>query len=220
MKTNIDLYKKVLTLVRKNGVGTLSPAEYLSWVSMAQQAVVMAKLPLIDTNVRIKADLLPLYKLSTIVLTPSGAGAYVGDLPQDYLRLSGLTMMLVKDAVTVYNTRMLVMNDKEKNEVLGSVYARPSIRKCYYNLINDGKNRIMLYVPDTFTPTLKMTYYCTPIPITNDGVINASAAQQLVWDDSMVDEIAQRCASMYIECIEGQRYQSLNAEQSKNNNNQ
>mgnify|MGYP007069467906 CR=1 FL=1 len=220
MKTNIDLYKKVLTIVRKNGVGSLAPAEYLSWITMAQTAVVMAKLPFIDTNVRIKADLLPLYTTAPITLTPSGAGVYVGALPTDYLRMSGTALSLAKDSVTVYNVKLSVLNDNRRNEVLGSVYDRPSTLKCYYGFTNESGQKVKLYVPDGHTPTFSMSYYKSPVAITNVGITDNGTAQELVWDDAMMDEMAQRCASMYIESVEGQRFQSLNAEQNKNNNNQ
>lgn len=210
METNISIYKKVLTIVRKSGVGTLAPKEFVELINLAQMEVVNNKLALVGTGIRTNDDLLPLHDVQVVSMTKNG-DTYDGNLPNEFMRYTDVELTLTYNLVDYPHVPCYLLHDNQRQTVLNSVYKRPSVRKCYFSF---EVGKMKLYLPSSATPSVKLSFYKKPVDIVIDANVTSV---NLVWNASMVNEIANRCAAMYIESIKDERFQSLNAEQSKNN---
>lgn len=217
MATNISLYERVLTNIRKAGVGSVPPATFLIWVNKALLEVVDNKLASMDVNTRHQDDLLPIHvqnaALTLKVITPPAPAVPVtmdyAELPVNYLRRSVVHLDLSKDGVTYENVRCVYLRDSRRSDVLASVYDRPSTRQSYFSFeSNDDKPCIHFYRPTGYAIAASLSYYKQPTLITLTPSGNTFTVVTLPWNESMINEVVNTCTVQYLASITDPRVQA------------
>jgi hypothetical protein len=208
MATIEGLYKLVLVDVRKSKVGSLQPADFNIWINKAQRIVVDNKLASMDINTRHQDDLMPLRK--KVVLTPELEQIYAA-LPIDYLRTDAISLTLTKDDVDYDNVSCSYLSSNRFANIMRSHYDKPSLKLCYFNygietIDEQDKRVVYVYKPTDATITsINLHYYCEPATIEYS---TENKDNVLIWNESMVNEIAQMCSLMYIASIGDPRVQT------------
>lgn len=208
MATIEGLYKLVLVDVRKSKVGSLQPADFNIWINKAQRIVVDNKLASMDINTRHQDDLMPLHKRK--VLTPVPDEIYAA-LPVDYLRTDALSVTLTQGEEEYKYVSCSYLSANRFTTIMRSHYDKPSLKLCYFNYgietIEEKEKRVVyVYKPTEATITsINLHYYREPDTIEysteNKDIV-------LIWNESMVNEIAQMCSLMYIASIGDPRVQT------------
>jgi len=227
--TNISLYEDVLSLVRKSSVGSFTPATFVKWINKSMKIVVDNKLAGMEINARYIDDLLPLHiqhKALTLITD-------YAVLPIDYLRKEAIHLDLSKTVSgvtsTVNDVKCVLLRENRRSSVLNSVYDSPSTRKSYYTLekilleaegeeLQQNVKIIRFFVPTGYAISAYISYYHNPTPISlvyDDG---AFVEETLEWGDSMVNEIADKCSTLYIASINDPRTQISMALNQQTNN--
>ena len=216
MATIEGLYKLVLVDVRKSKVGSLQPADFNIWINKAQRIVVDNKLASMDINTRHQDDLMPLRKKA--VLTPEENEIYA-ELPVDYLRTDALSVTLTQGVEEYKYVSCSYLSANRFTHIMRSHYDKPSLKLCYFNYgietfieeengeeKKEDKRVVYVYKPTDATITsINLHYYREPDPIEYKS---ATAKNELIWNESMVNEIAQMCSLMYIASIGDPRVQT------------
>ena len=208
MATIEGLYKLVLVDVRKSKVGSLQPDDFNIWINKAQRIVVDNKLASMDINTRHQDDLMPLRKKA--VLTPVSNEIYA-ELPVDYLRTDAISLLLTQSGVPYNNVSCSYLSANRFTHIMRSHYDKPSLKLCYFNygietIAQKDKRVVYVYKPTEATITsINLHYYREPDPIEYES---ATAKNELIWNESMVNEIAQMCSLMYIASIGDPRVQT------------
>lgn len=208
MATIEGLYKLVLVDVRKSKVGSLQPADFNIWINKAQRIVVDNKLASMDINTRHQDDLMPLRKQE--VLTPVSGKIYA-ELPVDYLRTDALSVTLTQDNEDYKYVSCSYLSANRFATIMRSHYDKPSLKLCYFNygietIAEQDKRVVYVYKPTEVVLTaLNLSYYCEPATIEYS---TENADNVLIWNESMVNEIAQMCSLMYIASIGDPRVQT------------
>lgn len=209
MATIEELYKLVLVDVRKSKVGSLQPADFNIWINKAQRIVVDNKLAAMDINTRHQDDLMPIH-VSDEPLTLVSGQIYA-KLPTSYLRTDAVSVNLTKEDQTYSNVPASYVSANRKARLLNSIYDKPSIKQCYFNYGIETISRkeekvVYVYAPTGYTLSgVNLAYYKDPDKITYSSV---KAGDVLIWNESMVNEIAQMCSLMYIANIGDPRVQT------------
>lgn len=217
MATIEELYKLVLVDVRKSKVGSLQPADFNIWINKAQRIVVDNKLAAMDVNTRHQDDLMPIH-VSDETLTPEPGQIYA-KLPTSYLRTDAVSVNLTKEGQTYSNVPGSYVSANRKARLLNSIYDKPSIKQCYFNygietiseeeeetISEEEKKVVYVYAPTGYTLSgVNLAYYKDPDKITYSS---ETAGDVLIWNESMVNEIAQMCSLMYIANIGDPRVQT------------
>lgn len=216
MATIEGLYKLVLVDVRKSKVGSLQPADFNIWINKAQRIVVDNKLASMDINTRHQDDLMPLRKKA--VLTPVSDEIYAA-LPEYYLRTDALSVTLTQDGEDYKHVSCSYLSANRFTHIMRSHYDKPSLKLCYFNYgietffeeengeeKKEDKRVVYVYKPTEATITsINLHYYREPATIEysteNKDIV-------LIWNESMVNEIAQMCSLMYIASIGDPRVQT------------
>lgn len=202
------LYKLVLVDVRKSKVGSLQPADFNIWINKAQRIVVDNKLASMDINTRHQDDLMPLRKKA--VLTPVSDEIYA-ELPVDYLRTDAISLLLTQSGVPYNNVSCSYLSANRFTHIMRSHYDKPSLKLCYFNygietISEEEKKVVYVYKPtEAVLTALNLSYYCEPATIEYS---TENANNVLIWNESMVNEIAQMCSLMYIASIGDPRVQT------------
>jgi len=208
MATIEGLYKLVLVDVRKSKVGSLQPADFNIWINKAQRIVVDNKLASMDINTRHQDDLMPLRKKE--VLTPEEDEIYAA-LPVDYLRTDAISLLLTQSGVPYNNVSCSYLSANRFTHIMRSHYDKPSLKLCYFNygietIAQKDKRVVYVYKPTDATITsINLHYYCEPATIEYS---TENKDNVLIWNESMVNEIAQMCSLMYIASIGDPRVQT------------
>ena len=208
MATIEGLYKLVLVDVRKSKVGSLQPADFNIWINKAQRIVVDNKLASMDINTRHQDDLMPLRKKD--VLTPVSGEIYA-ELPVDYLRTDAISLLLTQSGVPYNNVSCSYLSANRFTHIMRSHYDKPSLKLCYFNygietIAQKDKRVVYVYKPTDATITsINLHYYCEPATIEYS---TENKDNVLIWNESMVNEIAQMCSLMYIASIGDPRVQT------------
>lgn len=208
MATIEGLYKLVLVDVRKSKVGSLQPDDFNIWINKAQRIVVDNKLASMDINTRHQDDLMPLRKKA--VLTPVSDEIYA-ELPVDYLRTDALSVTLTQGVEEYKYVSCSYLSANRFTHIMRSHYDKPSLKLCYFNygietIAQKEKRVVYVYKPTEATITsINLHYYREPDPIEYES---ATAKNELIWNESMVNEIAQMCSLMYIASIGDPRVQT------------
>ena len=208
MATIEGLYKLVLVDVRKSKVGSLQPADFNIWINKAQRIVVDNKLASMDINTRHQDDLMPLRKKA--VLTPVSEEIYA-ELPVDYLRTDAISLLLTQSGVPYNNVSCSYLSANRFTHIMRSHYDKPSLKLCYFNygietIDEQDKRVVYVYKPTDATITsINLHYYCEPATIEYS---TENKDNVLIWNESMVNEIAQMCSLMYIASIGDPRVQT------------
>lgn len=208
MATIEGLYKLVLVDVRKSKVGSLQPDDFNIWINKAQRIVVDNKLASMDINTRHQDDLMPLRKKA--VLTPVSDEIYA-ELPVDYLRTDAISLLLTQSGVPYNNVSCSYLSANRFTHIMRSHYDKPSLKLCYFNygietIAQKDKRVVYVYKPTDATITsINLHYYCEPAIIEYS---TENADNVLIWNESMVNEIAQMCSLMYIASIGDPRVQT------------
>lgn len=212
MATIEGLYKLVLVDVRKSKVGSLQPADFNIWINKAQRIVVDNKLASMDINTRHQDDLMPLRKQE--VLTPVSGKIYA-ELPVDYLRTDALSVTLTQDNEDYKYVSCSYLSANRFATIMRSHYDKPSLKLCYFNygietFTEEGKEKdkkvVYVYKPTEATiASIILHYYREPDTIEYS---TGNADNVLIWNESMVNEIAQMCSLMYIASIGDPRVQT------------
>lgn len=212
MATIEGLYKLVLVDVRKSKVGSLQPADFNIWINKAQRIVVDNKLASMDINTRHQDDLMPLRKKA--VLTPVSGEIYA-ELPVDYLRTDALSVTLTQDNEDYKYVSCSYLSANRFATIMRSHYDKPSLKLCYFNygietFTEEGKEKdkkvVYVYKPTEATiASIILHYYREPDTIEYS---TENADNVLIWNESMVNEIAQMCSLMYIASIGDPRVQT------------
>lgn len=208
MATIEGLYKLVLVDVRKSKVGSLQPADFNIWINKAQRIVVDNKLASMDINTRHQDDLMPLHKRQ--VLTPEEDEIYAA-LPVDYLRTDALSVTLTQGADEYKYVSCSYLSANRFATIMRSHYDKPSLKLCYFNygietISKQDKRVVYVYKPtEAVLTALNLSYYCEPATIEYS---TENAGNVLIWNESMVNEIAQMCSLMYIASIGDPRVQT------------
>lgn len=217
MATIEELYKLVLVDVRKSKVGSLQPADFNIWINKAQRIVVDNKLAAMDINTRHQDDLMPIH-VSDEPLTRESGQIYA-KLPTSYLRTDAVSVNLTKEDQTYSNVPASYVSANRKARLLNSIYDKPSIKQCYFNYGIDTISEeeegietikeekvVYVYAPTGYTLSgVNLSYYKDPGKITYSS---ATANDVLIWNESMINEIAQMCSLMYIANIGDPRVQT------------
>lgn len=202
------LYKLVLVDVRKSKVGSLQPDDFNIWINKAQRIVVDNKLASMDINTRHQDDLMPLRKKE--VLTPEGNVIYA-ELPVDYLRTDALSVTLTQDQEVYKYVSCSYLSANRFTHIMRSHYDKPSLKLCYFNygietIAQKDKRVVYVYKPtEAVLTALNLSYYCEPATIEYS---TENKDNVLIWNESMVNEIAQMCSLMYIASIGDPRVQT------------
>lgn len=208
MATIEGLYKLVLVDVRKSKVGSLQPADFNIWINKAQRIVVDNKLASMDINTRHQDDLMPLRKKA--VLTPVSDEIYAA-LPVDYLRTDALSVTLTQDGEDYKHVSCSYLSANRFTHIMRSHYDKPSLKLCYFNygietIAQKDKRVVYVYKPtEAVLTALNLSYYCEPATIEYS---TENKDNVLIWNESMVNEIAQMCSLMYIASIGDPRVQT------------
>lgn len=208
MATIEGLYKLVLVDVRKSKVGSLQPDDFNIWINKAQRIVVDNKLASMDINTRHQDDLMPLRKKA--VLTPVSNEIYA-ELPVDYLRTDALSATLTQGQEVYKYVSCSYLSANRFATIMRSHYDKPSLKLCYFNygietIAEQDKRVVYVYKPTEVVLTaLNLSYYCEPATIEYS---TENADNVLIWNESMVNEIAQMCSLMYIASIGDPRVQT------------
>ena len=208
MATIEGLYKLVLVDVRKSKVGSLQPADFNIWINKAQRIVVDNKLASMDINTRHQDDLMPLRKKA--VLTPVSNEIYA-ELPVDHLRTDAISLLLTQSGVPYNNVSCSYLSANRFTHIMRSHYDKPSLKLCYFNygietIAQKDKRVVYVYKPTDATITsINLHYYCEPATIEYS---TENKDNVLIWNESMVNEIAQMCSLMYIASIGDPRVQT------------
>ena len=208
MATIEGLYKLVLVDVRKSKVGSLQPDDFNIWINKAQRIVVDNKLASMDINTRHQDDLMPLRKKA--VLTPVSEEIYA-ELPVDYLRTDAISLLLTQSGVPYNNVSCSYLSANRFTHIMRSHYDKPSLKLCYFNygietIDEQDKRVVYVYKPTDATITsINLHYYCEPATIEYS---TENKDNVLIWNESMVNEIAQMCSLMYIASIGDPRVQT------------
>jgi len=208
MATIEGLYKLVLVDVRKSKVGSLQPDDFNIWINKAQRIVVDNKLASMDINTRHQDDLMPLRKKA--VLTPVSDEIYA-ELPVDYLRTDAISLLLTQSGVPYNNVSCSYLSANRFTHIMRSHYDKPSLKLCYFNygietIAQKDKRVVYVYKPtEAVLTALNLSYYCEPAPIEYS---TENKDNVLIWNESMVNEIAQMCSLMYIASIGDPRVQT------------
>jgi len=208
MATIEGLYKLVLVDVRKSKVGSLQPDDFNIWINKAQRIVVDNKLASMDINTRHQDDLMPLRKKA--VLTPVSDEIYA-ELPVDYLRTDAISLLLTQSGVPYNNVSCSYLSANRFTHIMRSHYDKPSLKLCYFNygietIAQKEKRVVYVYKPtEAVLTALNLSYYCEPAPIEYS---TENKDNVLIWNESMVNEIAQMCSLMYIASIGDPRVQT------------
>lgn len=208
MATIEGLYKLVLVDVRKSKVGSLQPADFNIWINKAQRIVVDNKLASMDINTRHQDDLMPLHKHQ--VLTPEEDEIYAA-LPVDYLRTDALSVTLTQGDEEYKYVSCSYLSANRFATIMRSHYDKPSLKLCYFNygietIAEQDKRVVYVYKPtEAVLTALNLSYYCEPTTIEYS---TGNADNVLIWNESMVNEIAQMCSLMYIASIGDPRVQT------------
>lgn len=208
MATIEGLYKLVLVDVRKSKVGSLQPDDFNIWINKAQRIVVDNKLASMDINTRHQDDLMPLRKKA--VLTPVSDEIYA-ELPVDYLRTDAISLLLTQSGVPYNNVSCSYLSANRFTHIMRSHYDKPSLKLCYFNygietIAQKDKRVVYVYKPtEAVLTALNLSYYCEPATIEYS---TENANNVLIWNESMVNEIAQMCSLMYIASIGDPRVQT------------
>jgi hypothetical protein len=92
-----------------------------------------------------------------------------------------------------------------------SHYDKPSLKLCYFNygietIAQKDKRVVYVYKPtEAVLTALNLSYYCEPATIEYS---TENKDNVLIWNESMVNEIAQMCSLMYIASIGDPRVQT------------
>lgn len=208
MATIEGLYKLVLVDVRKSKVGSLQPDDFNIWINKAQRIVVDNKLASMDINTRHQDDLMPLRKKA--VLTPVSDEIYA-ELPVDYLRTDAISLLLTQSDVPYNNVSCSYLSANRFTHIMRSHYDKPSLKLCYFNygietISEEEKKVVYVYKPtEAVLTALNLSYYCEPATIEYS---TENKDNVLIWNESMVNEIAQMCSLMYIASIGDPRVQT------------
>lgn len=208
MATIEGLYKLVLVDVRKSKVGSLQPDDFNIWINKAQRIVVDNKLASMDINTRHQDDLMPLRKKA--VLTPVSDEIYA-ELPVDYLRTDAISLLLTQSGVPYNNVSCSYLSANRFTHIMRSHYDKPSLKLCYFNygietIAQKEKRVVYVYKPtEAVLTALNLSYYCEPATIEYS---TENKDNVLIWNESMVNEIAQMCSLMYIASIGDPRVQT------------
>jgi hypothetical protein len=208
MATIEGLYKLVLVDVRKSKVGSLQPDDFNIWINKAQRIVVDNKLASMDINTRHQDDLMPLRKKA--VLTPVSDEIYA-ELPVDYLRTDAISLLLTQSGVPYNNVSCSYLSANRFTHIMRSHYDKPSLKLCYFNygietIAQKDKRVVYVYKPtEAVLTALNLSYYCEPATIEYS---TENKDNVLIWNESMVNEIAQMCSLMYIASIGDPRVQT------------
>ena len=208
MATIEGLYKLVLVDVRKSKVGSLQPDDFNIWINKAQRIVVDNKLASMDINTRHQDDLMPLHKRK--VLTPVSNEIYA-ELPVDYLRTDALSVTLTQGEEVYKYVSCSYLSANRFTHIMRSHYDKPSLKLCYFNygietIAQKDKRVVYVYKPtEAVLTALNLSYYCEPATIEYS---TENANNVLIWNESMVNEIAQMCSLMYIASIGDPRVQT------------
>jgi hypothetical protein len=208
MATIEGLYKLVLVDVRKSKVGSLQPDDFNIWINKAQRIVVDNKLASMDINTRHQDDLMPLRKKA--VLTPVSDEIYAA-LPVDYLRTDALSVTLTQDGEDYKHVSCSYLSANRFTHIMRSHYDKPSLKLCYFNygietIAQKDKRVVYVYKPtEAVLTALNLSYYCEPATIEYS---TENKDNVLIWNESMVNEIAQMCSLMYIASIGDPRVQT------------
>ena len=208
MATIEGLYKLVLVDVRKSKVGSLQPADFNIWINKAQRIVVDNKLASMDINTRHQDDLMPLRKKA--VLTPVSDEIYA-ELPEYYLRTDALSVTLTQGVEEYKYVSCSYLSANRFTHIMRSHYDKPSLKLCYFNygietIAQKEKRVVYVYKPTEATITsINLHYYREPDTIEYKS---ETAKNVLIWNESMVNEIAQMCSLMYIASIGDPRVQT------------
>lgn len=208
MATIEGLYKLVLVDVRKSKVGSLQPDDFNIWINKAQRIVVDNKLASMDINTRHQDDLMPLRKKA--VLTPVSNEIYA-ELPVDYLRTDAISLLLTQSGVPYNNVSCSYLSANRFTHIMRSHYDKPSLKLCYFNygietIAQKDKRVVYVYKPtEAVLTALNLSYYCEPATIEYS---TENKDNVLIWNESMVNEIAQMCSLMYIASIGDPRVQT------------
>jgi hypothetical protein len=208
MATIEGLYKLVLVDVRKSKVGSLQPDDFNIWINKAQRIVVDNKLASMDINTRHQDDLMPLRKKA--VLTPVSDEIYAA-LPVDYLRTDALSVTLTQGVEEYKYVSCSYLSANRFTHIMRSHYDKPSLKLCYFNygietIAQKEKRVVYVYKPtEAVLTALNLSYYCEPATIEYS---TENKDNVLIWNESMVNEIAQMCSLMYIASIGDPRVQT------------
>ena len=208
MATIEGLYKLVLVDVRKSKVGSLQPDDFNIWINKAQRIVVDNKLASMDINTRHQDDLMPLRKKA--VLTPEENEIYAA-LPVDYLRTDALSVTLTQGVEEYKYVSCSYLSANRFTHIMRSHYDKPSLKLCYFNygietIAQKDKRVVYVYKPtEAVLTALNLSYYCEPATIEYS---TENKDNVLIWNESMVNEIAQMCSLMYIASIGDPRVQT------------
>lgn len=208
MATIEGLYKLVLVDVRKSKVGSLQPDDFNIWINKAQRIVVDNKLASMDINTRHQDDLMPLHKHK--VLTPEEDEIYAA-LPVDYLRTDALSVTLTQGEEEYKYVSCSYLSANRFTHIMRSHYDKPSLKLCYFNygietIAQKDKRVVYVYKPtEAVLTALNLSYYCEPATIEYS---TENKDNVLIWNESMVNEIAQMCSLMYIASIGDPRVQT------------
>lgn len=213
-------YDLFLKEVRKSRVGSVPPDVFLTFINKAQKDVVDNKLAIKEGNSRHLRDLIPIHMRSPLLTKVNDVDSDCFSLPSDYLDLNSILLELIKDNITIKNVTVSILRDNRISEVLSSPYDRPSFRKCYYSFENvDSKKAIRLYMPDSFTPSIRLMYYKNPDKIDFTYNNNIPVGKPIAWSESMLGEIVSKAVVTYLESIGDQRLGSKISIENQNNKN-
>lgn len=219
MATNITLYERVLTNIRKASVGSIPPDTFLIWVNKALLKVVNDKLASMDGNTRHQDDLLPIH-VQNVPLTLKVVQSVTQDyavLPTDYLRRSAVHLTLTKSGVTYDNVRCNYLRDSRRSDVMSSIYDKPTVRQSYFSFETNDEPCIHFYCPSGYTIIAKLSYYKKPSLITLTPSGNTFTVVTLPWNESMINEIVDTCTIEYLANIADSRIQYEMALKQSNN---
>jgi hypothetical protein len=161
-----------------------------------------------DINTRHQDDLMPLRKKE--VLTPEEDEIYAA-LPVDYLRTDALSVTLTQGVEEYKYVSCSYLSANRFTHIMRSHYDKPSLKLCYFNygietIAQKDKRVVYVYKPtEAVLTALNLSYYCEPATIEYS---TENKDNVLIWNESMVNEIAQMCSLMYIASIGDPRVQT------------